>query len=124
MSRKKDSFAAKLTACVLTAFVVTMGVLNYLNDRWSTRKVCTVKSSQVTSDSSGGAPLSLLKVYTEECGVLGITKPEFPGNMNQQALQELFQEHYGEKFEFVIDGISLGNNAYGSAGITSATPVE
>lgn len=124
MSRKKDSFAAKLTACVLTAFVVTMGALTFLGKMWSTQKVCTVKSSQVISDSSGGAPTSFLRVDTEECGVLGITKPEFPGNMNQQALHEIFQEHYGEKFEFVISGISLGNNSYDSFGITSTNPVE
>lgn len=124
MSRKKDSFAAKLTACVFTAFVLTMGVLSFLGDRWSTQKVCTVKSSQVISDSSGGAPTSFLRVDTEECGKLSIINPDFPGNMNQQALHELFQEHYGEKFEFVVKGISLGNGVYGSAGITSATPVE
>lgn len=124
MSKKKESFAAKITAFILITFVVTMGVLSILGNRWSTQKVCTVKSSQIISDSSGGAPTSFLRIDTEECGKLSIITPDYPGNMNQQALHELFQEHYGEKFEFVVKGISLGNGVYGSAGITSTTPVE
>lgn len=124
MPRKKESFAVKFTACILTFFAVTVGVLAYLGEKWSTKKVCTVKSSQVISDFSGGTPASFLTVQTEECGTLHITNPDFSGGMNQQALNEFFKEHYGEKFEFVIDGISLGNNSYGSAGITSTTPVK
>ena len=124
MGRKKSSVAGNITAVIALIIVITVAVLLYINDRDATYKVCTVSSVKLLSDSSGGAPLSSIDVKTEECGSLGITNMTMPEGMNKAGLAEFLEANIGKKFEFEVKGLSLGNDAHDSGGITSTTPVE
>lgn len=107
--------------------IIIIGVIQvalYINDRDATYKVCTVSSVKMVSDSSGGAPSTFLRVETEECGSLGITNMTMPEGMNKAGLAEFLEANIGKKFEFEVKGLSLGNDARDSGGITSTTPVE
>lgn len=101
-----------------------MQVALYINDRDATYKVCTVSSVELVSASPGGTPTAFLRVETEECGSLGITNMTMPEGMNKAGLKNFLEANIGKKFEFEVKGLSLGNDARDSGGITSTTPVE
>lgn len=128
MSQKKNSLGANTMLCLFVLILVGAGGLTFLNNIWATNKVCTVESAYLESDSSGGSsgplPSASVEVQTKECGLLGITNLESPKDMNKAALAEFLAQHQGEKFEFNVKGITLGNDAHDSSGITSTTPVK
>ena len=124
MGRKKSSVAGNITAVIALIIVITVAVLLYINDRDATYKVCTVSSVKMVSASPGGTPTAFLRVQTEECGSLGITNMTMPEGMNKAGLAEFLEANIGKKFEFEVKGLSLGNDAHDSGGITSTTPVE
>lgn len=124
MGRKKSSVAGYIIFGILIIIIGVIQVALYINDRDATYKVCTVSSVKMVSDSSGGAPSTFLRVETEECGLLSVSNMSMPEGMNKAGLAEFLEANIGKKFEFQVGGVSLGNDAYSSEGITSTTPVE
>lgn len=124
MGRRKSSVAGNITAVIALIIVITVAVLLYINDRDASYKVCTVSSVEMVSEPSGGVTSMFLRVETEECGSLGITNMTMPEGMNKAGLAEFLEANIGKKFEFEVKGLSLGNDARDSGGITSTTPVE
>ena len=124
MGRKKSSVAGYIIFGILIIIIGAIQVALYINDRDATYKVCTVSSVRMVSDSSGGAPSTFLRVETEECGLLSVSDMSMPEGMNKAGLKNFLEANIGKKFEFQVGGVSLGNDAYSSEGITSTTPVE
>lgn len=124
MGRKKSSVAGYIIFGILIIIIGVIQVALYINDRDATYKVCTVSSVEMVSEPSGGVTSMFLRVETEECGSLGITNMTMPEGMNKAGLAEFLEANIGKKFEFEVKGLSLGNDARDSGGITSTTPVE
>ena len=124
MGRKKSSVAGYIIFGILIIIIGAIQVALYINDRDATYKVCTVSSVKLVSASPGGTPTAFVRIQTEECGSLGITNMTMPEGMNKAGLAEFLEANIGKKFEFQVGGVSLGNDAYSSEGITSTTPVE
>ena len=124
MGRRKSSVAGYIIFGILIIIIGVIQVALYINDRDATYKVCTVSSVRMVSDSSGGAPSTFLRVETEECGLLSVSDMSMPEGMNKAGLKNFLEANIGKKFEFQVGGVSLGNDAYSSEGITSTTPVE
>lgn len=124
MGRKKSSVAGYIIFGILIIIIGVIQVALYINDRDAAYKVCTVSSVEMVSEPSGGVTSMFLRVETEECGSLGITNMTMPEGMNKAGLAEFLEANIGKKFEFEVKGLSLGNDARDSGGITSTTPVE
>ena len=124
MGRKKSSVAGYIIFGILIIIIGVIQVILYINNRDAAYKVCTVSSVEMVSEPSGGVTSMFLRVETEECGSLGITNMTMPEGMNKAGLAEFLEANIGKKFEFEVKGLSLGNDARDSGGITSTTPVE
>ncbi|WP_237234551.1 hypothetical protein [Rothia nasisuis] len=124
MGRKKSSVAGYIIFGILIIIIGAMQVALYINDRDATYKVCTVSSVKLVSASPGGTPTAFVRIQTEECGLLSVSDMSMPEGMNKAGLKNFLEANIGKKFEFQVGGVSLGNDAYSSEGITSTTPVE
>ena len=124
MGRRKSSVAGYIIFGILIIIIGVIQVALYINDRDATYKVCTVSSVKMVSASPGGTPTAFVRIQTEECGLLSVSDMSMPEGMNKAGLTEFLEANIGKKFEFHVGGVSLGNDAYSSEGITSTTPVE
>ena len=124
MGRRKSSVAGYIIFGILIIIIGVIQVALYINDRDAAYKVCTVSSVEMVSASPGGTPTAFVRIQTEECGLLSVSDMSMPEGMNKAGLTEFLEANIGKKFEFEVKGLSLGNDARDSGGITSTTPVE
>ena len=115
-----------LAGVILFGLVVVWPVGHFVNTHFTGTKICTVVSSELDDSSSGKGtptPSRSLTIESSDCGPIVITSVKSPNSMNQASLNAFFNEHQGQKFEFITEYFQFPDSL-GSFGITSTEPVK